>query len=158
MSVKIFHQCQPCQRSCVSTCIAMLLNVPVSVIKDKWHENFWEYKASMRNILDHYGVQYKEFSSLDIITLGENVGTGVFLATVPSLNYAGGFHEVLVQYTKETNEWNIFDPNAQEGYKFYTSNKTLQEERPEEAFKMHSYIIDAFIPEEEVIRLQSTKH
>ena len=58
--VDIYHQRQPCQKSCVSTCIAMLLGVPAKVVIDKWHDKFINFEASFRDILDSYGIKYKQ--------------------------------------------------------------------------------------------------
>lgn len=155
MKIPIILQQQPCQTSCVCTSIAMLLNIPAALVIKEHHEEYRNGKKNITDILDFYGVHYLEFYSGRSCKLGEEILTGYFLGTVPSLNNIGGFHEILVGFDDEEFEWQIADPQAGvDGVKYYTANKELIKQYPDIAYPLTSYIVDAFIPIEEVKRIQ----
>ncbi|MNG79336.1 hypothetical protein D3C81_442040 [compost metagenome] len=114
----IVHQTQPCQTSCVATSFAMLTGLPIGSLS--WlHKWYREEDASLSEILSRIDMPFidkrtSERWNLDIEFVG------VYLATVPSLNIKGGYHQVLIEMTDDT--WIVHDPNrGNEGKWYYTA-------------------------------------
>ena len=138
----LIHQNQPDNYTCVCTSIAILIGKPASEVIEKWHKKYYEEGCSIREILDDYGVHYKEFKSMDRLRLDE-IGSGYYLVTVPSLNIPGGQHQILFEFDNEEFEWCIYDPQAgKEGSKWYQAIK----KQNGNAYPLTAYIIDAYIP------------
>lgn len=59
----IDHQQQPCSISCFTTCMAMLLGVPVDDLLDTMHTEYLKNEKSLGEFLSEYGIEYTEYMS-----------------------------------------------------------------------------------------------
>jgi hypothetical protein len=111
------HQQQPCNKSCVCTSIAMILGLPAAQVIADWHHKYQEEDASLRDILNGYGIEFRSFDTAD--RGGMNTAEeGYYLVTVPSLNFVGGNHQVAVEL--EGGLFSVYDPQAgKPGIKYY---------------------------------------
>jgi len=142
-------QSQPCPTSCMSTCIAMLLNIPVEAVKHRHHDDYREGR-SLREILNSYGVPFESFDSAEPHSIDRS---GFWLLAVPSLNIEGGLHEVLVEFDKASSTWVIFDPRrGAEDRKFYSA---APDQDGPLARPLSGFSTDAFISIEAVMSLRA---
>ncbi|QHJ80706.1 MAG: hypothetical protein [Bacteriophage sp.] len=124
MESLIVLQQQPCNRSCVSTSIAMILGLPAKVVIDRWDEEYHRDGVSLRTILDHYKIPFKSFDTADRNGMAD-CPSGYYLVTVPSLNFIGGNHEIVVALDNEKCLYMAYDPQQGTGAKYYTSNAEI---------------------------------
>ena len=107
----IQHQIQPTSESCLATCVAMAVNVPIKELgvdleKSYEPEEFGPWLAE-RGIW------------LRMAELGEDFKTGLYLVGVLSLNDMASMHSILLDTRGGTHL--LFDPNkGREGKKHYT--------------------------------------
>jgi len=100
-------QFQPTATSCVVTCVAMLLGVPVEQLVDKLREfGHPATSLSARSLHRLLLLLQIEFQPL---LFPEFIFNGWYLAVVPSLNMPGRNHQVLVNH--QNGELLVFDPN-----------------------------------------------
>lgn len=140
MSALISLQMQPCPFSCVSTCLAMIVGLPAMVVVDELHEPYRAGDITLREMLDHLGVTYLAFYSLDCTPLADE---GVYLCTAPSLNIEAGNHQILIEVTEDG--YFVFDPvQGREGRKYYVARGQAQGNPL--AIDLGGFVVDAFIP------------
>lgn len=140
METLIRHQEQPDDETCVSTVVAMILGVPVESVIQDWHDKYMNENASLRDILNSYGIQFESYDSADRHSAKE---TGYYILTVPSLNTQGGLHQILADVNADEKQWMLFDPQAgKEDKQYYTANPNPEDDL---AVTISSYLIDAFI-------------
>ena len=138
MKPLIKHQMQPCQTSCVSTCVAMLLGVPAYEVISVHHEAYHAHKVSLREILDGYGVPFEAYASVDTPDLSR---VGAYLITCPSLNIDAGMHQCIMELTED--DYYIIDPvKGREDRRYYVN----RDAKGESQVGVGGYIVDAFIP------------
>lgn len=113
---------QPCQKSCVATCIAMATGRdPLDIIDHMERMGLQPRNGLCSRDITYYmtkcGIHVHELGSLSYGTLP----TGMYLAETPSLNYAhAATHLVLVQVMNMYVR--VFDPQrGNEGMKYYDS-------------------------------------
>ncbi|EBD4137240.1 hypothetical protein ACEVVA_002080 [Salmonella enterica] len=100
---EIKHQKQG-DLDCVCTCIAMITGIKRRTITRRYQHRYMnESGFDTNNILDDLGVKYRKCIHGDRIDLNK-----VYLVTVPSLNMAGLFHQIIID-TRAGFE--ILDPN-----------------------------------------------
>lgn len=117
MEPTLIHQQQPCLTSCVCTSIAMILGLPAAEVIRAWHHKYREEDASLRDILNGYGIEFKSFDTADRCGM-DTAEEGYYLVTVPSLNFVGGNHQIAVEI--EDGLFFPYDPQAgKEGIKYY---------------------------------------
>jgi hypothetical protein len=142
MKTLIQHQTQPCPFSCVSTCLAMIIDCPAASVIAELHQPYRDGDLTLREMLEHLGVKYTAFYSLDCPPLADE---GVYLCTAPSLNIEGGNHQILIEVTDDG--YFVFDPvNGREDRKFYVPRG--QAERHPLAVDLGGFVVDAFISRE----------
>lgn len=135
----IEHQMQPCPVSCVTTCMAMIIGMPVSDMR-AMHEEYVGGDLGIGEILRRLGIPFTDFRSSERYSLGDE---GVFLVSVPSLNIQGGMHQVVVEMLSDA-DWRVYDPNqGKEGKLYYTSLLGLDD--PAAIMLGGGYNIDAAI-------------
>ena len=145
-------QCQATQTSCVSTCVAMLLNIPQQFVIEEFDAGYHERKYQLNYILDYFGIEYRaDFRVIDATAITDIDINCVAFLTVPSLNYPGGLHQILAEYDAEDMLWRIYDPQKGTEYKYYEAGNN--EEDPN-SFPMRSYFLDCVITLEEVARIR----
>lgn len=76
------HQTQPTANSCMATCVAMILDKPVSEVIEQYHDGLVNQDLPIAYILDQYNVTYSLKYSIDVTM---NPGF-VYILCVPS-NY-----------------------------------------------------------------------
>lgn len=105
MSRFVQHQQQPCPVSCMSTCLAMVANLPVDNVIDQFHMRYREGGLSIRQMLDEMKIPFMSFDSADNTNLDY---VGAYLCTVPSLNIIGGTHAIVIEVTED--DYFVLDP------------------------------------------------
>lgn len=134
----ITHQTQPCTTSCMSTCLAMIVNKPVQEIVDQFHENYRTHCTPLREMLNKLGVPFESFDSADHPNLCE---VGVYMVTVPSLNIRAGIHQILIEVRDF--DYLVIDPvKGIEGRFYYVARG---EAKGEFEVDLGGFGIDAYI-------------
>lgn len=106
-------------KSCTSACLSMLTGIPYDAVFETFSEGWHEHNYTPDKFLDDHGVTYVLNSSPYNTTLWHG---GVYLLTVPSLNYDGALHHIIADYREE--ELKILDPNqGREGYRHYVAHE-----------------------------------
>ena len=105
----ITPQTQPTPSTCVQTCVAMVLSVPVAEVIARYGDGPMNQQL-MCNVLTQCGVVWNQ------MTQGTMVHEGWYLATVPSLNNRGGNHQILVRFTSHDGVC-VVDPAIGQRYK-----------------------------------------
>ena len=123
MSLKIVPQMQPCEKSCVSTSIAMVLGRPVEEVRAEFHEGYMAHILTVVEYLARFG-----FLATPMYTTYEANGevddeAGLYMLSVPSMNMERATHAVLLDYRcLDDNIVMVYDPNAgKEGKKYYVN-------------------------------------
>ncbi len=144
MKPLINHQMQPCPVSCVSTCMAMLVNEPVSVTVNRFHDAYRDGSLTLRSMLDRLGLGYTAFYSIDCPAM---VDEGAYLCTAPSLNIEAGNHQILIELTDDG--YYVHDPvMGRHDRKFYVARGAAPDNPL--AVDLGGFIIDAFISREQI--------
>lgn len=152
MSPTTILQNQPCPTSCVSTCVAMLLAIPVAAVIEKHHDAYHRFQVSVGGILRSYGVQFESFTTAETQHVDRS---GLWILGAPSLNVEGGMHEILLEYDAENAVLWIFDPrHGAPDRKFYRASPDDPNPLGRD---LGGYYIDAFIPAAEVQRVRAAQ-
>ncbi len=110
--MNIIHQQQPTSNTCESTCIAMLLNVPVEKVIKEFHDDYFNNEIDTWEYLEKNGLE------AEILRGNSGLDTGhIYLCAVPCLNVKGKFHAVVCDWRE--NIWAVYDPNEGKKDKFY---------------------------------------
>lgn len=105
----IVPQLQPTDRTCVHTCLAMVLDVPVQQVIDRYGEEPMSEQRLYAALTEH-GVLF------DRMTFGDRfLFSGWYLAGVPSLNVEGGTHEILIHWSRREG-MTVLDPSPLRAY------------------------------------------
>lgn len=131
------HKTQPTADSCMSTCIAMLVDIDENVAYDQWHEKFHSRKAWLDTALDSYDIHYLYGSPRS----GTLIRGFAYLLTVPSLNIEAGLHQVLT-VLPPAGDIKVLDPVKGRGRRYYVYEDP---QGPEEVC-LKSWVIDLAIP------------
>lgn len=138
----INHQTQPCPISCVTTCIAMVADIPVADIYDNVHTRYQKENLSIREILDELKIPFKSFDSADRNSVCDD---GAYITSVPSLNIVGGMHQIIIEVTDDL--WWVFDPNEGKGDRLYYVAEANPDNKLEVSLSS-GYNVEAFISRE----------
>lgn len=138
----ITHQMQPCNVSCMSTCLAMLLDEPAEGVIEQLHEKYRSGTVSLRALFDELSVPFKSFDSCDLAPL---IDVGAYMVTVPSLNIQGGMHQIIIEVTED--DYFVVDPvKGREGKLYYgRRNETFP---ADDEIELGGFIVDAFVDAE----------
>jgi hypothetical protein len=112
--MKINKQIQPCDESCVATCIAMLIDEPVEMIMGDFHDRYMHGGITIPQYLDAHGIKHKEFNSIEWIT-----DQGRYLVLAPSLNTHAKLHTVIMDISPYGNY--VYDPYDDGEHHYYVS-------------------------------------
>ncbi|MFK0092908.1 hypothetical protein [Pseudomonas sp. NPDC090592] len=152
MDSQIKLQMQPCPVSCVSTCMAMIVDRPAEELIREFHHAYRNGDITLRNMLDYLGVTYTAFYSVDCPPLADE---GVYLCTAPSLNIQAGNHQILIEVTDDG--YFVHDPvQGREERKFYVSRGAGEENGL--AVDLGGFVVDAFISREQVTAARTDRH
>ena len=110
---KIKHVMQPTPNTCVSACIAMLLDIPVETVIEEFHDLYVDNQMNA----DEY-LELKGMSAYPLLSTYRQVLPGnTYLICAPSLNLEGATHEIIMDFRTE---FRVYDPNmGREGKKYY---------------------------------------
>jgi hypothetical protein len=101
-------QTQPTGKTCVQTCLAMALGIPVEKVIQKYGDDGMN-QTLLQYALTECGFVWNHF------TEGLMIYEGWYFVCVPSLNKKGGTHQILVHY--EEGEMFVLDPAQGVKYK-----------------------------------------
>ena len=144
----IKQQIQPTPITCASTCMAMILNIPVKKVIDEFHVKYYTKRnITCAEYLQGKGLKvermYADFSPKNI-----DYNT-VYGLIVPSLNIEGGTHMVLMEVDSQGN-WCIYDPNyKKESKKYYIPVKYGDNDNDLEV-GINSYVIEFSISVDDI--------
>ncbi len=133
---------QPTNNTCVSACIAMILNIPVNVVIDEFHEGYFnKAKLSIHDYLESKGrVTYTHFKAHTF--LNEFEWGWAYIATVPSLGTLGTFHAIVIDCTEPEKGLIINDPNRFPDKKHYVFCADKNGHYKEDEYPLISMILD----------------
>ncbi len=115
----ITHQMQPTYNSCVSACIAMILDVPVSEIIDDFHYKYHDHKDIPSHYMRRKGLPVKSL----LAESADMMMNKIYGLIVPSLNIEAGTHLILMEIDDNDNVA-IYDPAyLREDKRYYVYNK-----------------------------------
>lgn len=128
----IKHVIQPTHNTCVSACMAMILDKDIDIIVNEFHDKYWENSIENNEFdyLDKHGVAYELCTARD---QGIYEGTINYLS-VPSLNIVGGIHAIIVD---ARNGYVVYDP-CKPPYKSYTLDEN---ELSEDKIRLTSWFL-----------------
>ncbi|WPJ68551.1 hypothetical protein OMDBNIEC_00065 [Salmonella phage STP-SP5] len=137
---KITHIKQPTLNTCVSACLAMILDKPVEEVVAEFHDRYYDnWAITISEYLQKYNVRH-------ICCVGGGRETlifgGLYLCTVPSLNIPGALHQIVIDM--RDHKFMVYDPiKGWDGKKFYVG----VDQDPEEpgAFILHTWVKDVEI-------------
>ena len=136
----IKHVKQPTLNTCVSACLAMILNKPVEKVIEEFHSRYYNnWEITISEYLTKNGVQHhcSEGGGRETLHMG-----GLFLCTVPSLNIPGALHQIVIDMTDH--KFIVHDPiKGWEGKKFYVGAD--QDPEVPGASIIHSWVKDVEI-------------
>lgn len=136
----IKHVKQPTLNTCVSACLAMILNKPVEDVIEEFHSRYYNnWEITISEYLTKNGVKHhcSEGGGRETLHMG-----GLFLCTVPSLNIPGALHQIVIDMTDH--KFIVHDPiKGWEGKKFYVGPDQDAEETG--AFIIHTWVKDVEI-------------
>lgn len=146
----LVSQSQPCQESCVSTCLAMVLGLSAEHVRNRWNDKYHKESLSLSSIFEELGLKWE---AVDPLTREGPTVPGIYFLSVPSLNYQAGMHQILGEVFKDEEGkilWNLADPQYEnKPYLYYSAGKIEEDER---SVAIKGYTIDCFIPIDEVLR------
>lgn len=132
---RITHQKQPTIMSCVATCLAMLVNEDAIYVDAEFSAEYNKGAMDVPAYLGGFGVSCTPWMSAGIHAISANK---VYLATVPSLQLQGLFHQIIIDTRFE--QVKVYDPckgipsKLHYVFSFDTEDKT--------AYPLRSFIID----------------
>lgn len=140
---RIHHQTQPTASSCIATCLAMLINRDSSHVNDEFTKDYISGHIDVPVYLGRYGILCKPQLAAGIhqLTTGK-----LYLATVPSLQLAGMFHQVIID-TRD-GEIKVLDPakGFNKKVQYYTISSSELDSDSESynncAYPLRSFILD----------------
>lgn len=112
---QINHLIQPTSDTCVSTCLAMVLDAPVNQTISEFHEHYKNGIMTPASYLRTKRLACREHLVDDLV-----VDWGdIYITVVPSLNLAATLHTVVIDLRDEDNPI-VIDPNkCKPGEKYY---------------------------------------
>lgn len=138
MSYLISHQTQPTHNTCFSTCLAMIKALPVGVVASALHDRYFTGCMSTRQALDDQQIPFESFDTADLPMIERD---GAYLVGVPSLNWEGGMHQIVVECFDGMMV--VHDPAlGRPGCKHYVA--AVSEGATDEV-KLNGFVIDAFV-------------
>ena len=137
--MKIIHQQQPTHDTCVSACIAMLLNIPVKEIVEEFHSKYINQELNIYEFLINHDLNIEPL----LPSYWQAELNNIYIASVPSLNKKAALHQIIIDTRNGASI--VYDP--QEGkpdcdYYVY---------KPDEDLKTHEYNLISYVLEYRVL-------
>lgn len=114
-SAKLRLQRQPTPNTCVHACLAMVLDVPVDRVIKTFGEASMGHDELMA-ALRACGILHVQLVSPRLVI------SGWHFAVVPSLNFRGGNHQILIHNNMDDGGLSVLDPTCQDAYAADGSN------------------------------------
>lgn len=130
MTRHLLQRQQPDGQTCMATCLAMLLDMDTAECVARYHDKLYSQDFWFDDILDEHNIPYEYGHP----ARGKLYQGHVYLATVPSLNNAGGTHQIVIDYSHD--EYVVLDPNIGRDVKEYA----------EDGFNLLGWCIDLILP------------
>lgn len=127
----------------MSTCLAMLLDKPVSEVIEAHHKDLSEWEMTIGDILCMNGVPFILGKGINqVATIYHDY---VYVLCAPSLISPGIFHQILLdtRYSKLT----VYDPLKGTGRYYYTLD---EDDTSPLAIKLVSWIVDYIVDPNEI--------
>lgn len=138
MTYLISHQTQPTPNTCFSTCLAMIKALPAGVVVSALHEQYFAGDMSTRMALELQQIPFESFDTADLPAFSRD---GAYLVGVPSLNWVGGMHQIIVECLDGMMV--VLDPAmGRPGCKYYVA---VVREGASDEVKLNGFVIDAFV-------------
>jgi len=90
--MNIIHQKQPTHDTCVSTCIAMLLNVPVEEVVKDFHDRYMNHEINIDDYLLQNDLEVEPL----LPSYWQAEFDNIYIASVPSLNKKASLHQIII--------------------------------------------------------------
>ena len=138
--MKLVHQ-QQTKDTCVSACLAMLLNIPLDQVVSEFHAGYMARDTEPEDFLRRHGVKVR-----DLLTSERGmVEGGLYILTVPSLHFPGKNHCILAD---ARDGFTLLDPQqGRPGSKYYVWKK--DDELQENEVNLDGYCLDFDVTLEE---------
>jgi len=121
----------------MSTCLAMILDVPASQVIDEFHERYKSNYKRASAYLQEKGLCPSPRNVEDRQLWSDRV----YLLAVPSLNIDGGMHSVVADTRND--ETRILDPNrGREGRRYYREQHKPKEPLGELESDLNGWVIE----------------
>lgn len=108
-SLALALQLQPSPKTCVQACLAMALGVPVDLVIETFGESPMGHDELMSALRD-CRILHVEIVSPRLVIHGWH------FAVVPSLNFRGGNHQVLIHNDMDGGGFSVLDPSTRDTY------------------------------------------
>lgn len=111
--MKLTLQKQPTPVTCVQTCLAMALGVPVQAVIDIYGSQ------PMNGMLLSKALNDCHFEWNQLVHAAPLIASGYYFLTVPSLNKRGAHHQIILHYEADfgCSGLTVFDPSTANTYK-----------------------------------------
>ena len=132
---RIKHQTQPTSMSCIATCMAMLVDRPAHFVDQEFSLDYMSGVRDVPMFLAEYGSRCIPWLSAGIHQFTEGK---LYLATVPSLQLPGLFHQIIID--TRFGELEVYDPTkGYDGKLHYVASPDTEDKT---AWPLRSFIID----------------
>lgn len=109
MNVTLTLQKQPTAGTCVQTCLAMAMDVPVGEVIERFGGEPMNQQTLILALAE-CGIVFNP------LLFGTFIMSGWYFAVVPSVNIRGGNHQVLIHYDWDTGHTVVLDPSSRDTY------------------------------------------
>lgn len=131
----LVHQKQPTGNTCMSACLAMILDRPVQNVIDEFHDSFESFEMTIGDALHLNGVPFIAGRGANQnITIYHDY---VYVLVAPSLTSPGILHQILLD-TRD-GKLVVYDPLKGTGKPYYTLDES---DESEQAIKLVSWLVD----------------
>lgn len=135
MVYPLTHQMQPTFNSCMSACLAMLLDRPVEEVVASYHDLMAGWEMTMGDILSIEGIPHMMGKGINQTpTIFHDY---VYVLCMPSLTCQGLLHQVLLDTRNEQTV--MYDPLKGTGKPYYTFDES---DKSPIAVKPVSWVVD----------------
>ena len=143
MEYPLTHQMQPTKDTCMSTCLAMLLDRPVAEVAETWHESFANWETTIGDVLCMEGVPFLQGKGINqTATIYHDY---VYLLCMPSPATPGILHQIIMDTRGD--KVVIHDPLKGTGKRYYTLD---EDDKSPLAVKLETWIVDYIVDPYEV--------
>lgn len=139
----ITFQQQPDDKTCVSACLAMLLDVPVDQVVREFHDGYMARETAVDTFLGGFGIKAEPCYSAKPAP----VENGLYLVAVPSLNIPATTHQVIFD-SRDLEDFHFYDPQrGRPDRRFYIWDPEIEpgEFRDDGAVNLKCYAFDWLI-------------